>query len=135
MCTDELRVMLLKYPLVILWVAGHEHRNHVEWVGDNDKNIGFWHIETASHIDWPQQSRTIEVVKDAEDNIFIGFTVVNHAGDLEYTDEGTPVDLAALSRLLSANDWQYRAEFVGPNGFAGLQGSPEERNVVLYIKK
>ena len=134
-CTDELRAMLLKYPQVILWLAGHEHRNHVEWVGENDKNIGFWHIETASHIDWPQQSRTIEVAKDAEDNIFIGLTVVDHAGDLKYKGEGTPVDLAALSRLLSANDWQYRAELVGRDGFAALQGSPEEGNVVLQIKK
>lgn len=134
-CQDELQTMLLKYPQVILWIAGHEHRHHVEWVGNQDTNLGFWHIETASHIDWPQQSRTIEVVKDTTGNIFIGLTVVDHIGELHYNGGVTPTDLAGLSRLLSANVWQRRVELVGTDGFAVLQGRPEERNVVLKIKK
>jgi 3',5'-cyclic AMP phosphodiesterase CpdA len=134
-CQEELQEMLLKYPHVILWVAGHVHRHHVEWVGDFDRNLGFWHIETASHIDWPQQSRTLEIVKDALGDIYIGLTVVDHAGELVYNDGGTPIELAALSRLLSANVWQRRSELGGPDGFATLRGKPEERNVVLKISK
>ena len=132
-CLEEISAMLLQYPQVILWIAGHEHRHHVEWVGDRSANVGFWHVETASHIDWPQQSRTIEVVKDESGDIYIGMTVIDHAGDLTYEGDGTPGDLAALSRLLSANDWQRRPELNEVDGFLALQGAPEERDVVLKI--
>ena len=132
-CSEEISAMVIQYPQVILWIAGHEHRHHVEWVGDRSANIGFWHVETASHIDWPQQSRTIEIVKDDGGNIYIGLTVIDHEGALEYSGAGTPVDLAALSRLLSANHWQRRPELTGVDGFLALQGSPEEGNVVLKI--
>lgn len=134
-CKDELEAMLIRYPQVILWVAGHEHRHHVEWVGDSAANIGFWHVETASHIDWPQQSRTIEVVRDKGGDIFIGLTVVDHVGELVHAGVRNPVELAGLSRLLSANVWQRRPELVGFDGFSILEGNPEERNVVLKIAK
>ena len=134
-CLEEISKMLTQYPQVILWIAGHEHRHHVEWVGDRAENIGFWHVETASHIDWPQQSRTIEVVKDKSGDIYIGMTVIDHAGTLKYVGAGTPTDLAALSRLLSANVWQRRPELTGSDGFLTLQGGPEERDVVLKIAR
>jgi hypothetical protein len=127
--------MLTQYPQVILWIAGHEHRHHVEWVGDLVANIGFWHVETSSHIDWPQQSRTIEVVKDDRGDIYIGMTVIDHAGNLKYEGDGTSLDLAALSRLLSANVWQRRPELTGSDGFLLLQGTPEDRDVVLKIAR
>ena len=134
-CKDELEAMLIKYPQLILWVAGHEHRHHVEWVGDSDKNVGFWHVETASHIDWPQQSRTIELVRDSGGDIFIGLSVIDHMGEIVYSGMDNPVELAALSRILSANVWQRRPELVGFDGFSALEGKPEERNVVLKILK
>ncbi len=134
-CKDEVEAMLLKYPQVILWVAGHEHRHHTEWVGDQSKNIGFWHVETSSHIDWPQQSKTIEVVKGSNGDFYIGLTTVDHVGALQYSDGDTPMELAALSRLLSANVWQRRSELVGRDGFIILEGRPEDRNVVLRINK
>lgn len=132
-CLQEISAMLLRYPQVILWIAGHEHRHHVEWVGEREANRGFWHVETASLIDWPQQTRTIEVVKDRGGDIYIGMTVLDHAGDLSYEGEGTPTALAALSRLLSANVWQRRKELTGVDGFLTLQGAPHEQNVVLKI--
>ena len=134
-CKDELEAMLIKYPQVILWVAGHEHRHHVEWVGDRSGNIGFWHVETSSHIDWPQQSKTIEVVRDSHGDIFIGLTTIDHVGDIEYLGGKSPVELAGLSRLLSANVWQRRPELVGKDGFITHEGKPEERNTVLRIEK
>eukprot|EP01037_Dinobryon_pediforme_P000984 gene984-993_t len=134
-CKDELEAMLLKYPQVILWIAGHEHRHHVEWVGEPETKIGFWHVETSSHIDWPQQSRTIEVVRDPHGDIYIGLTVIDHIAGINFEGIEDPIKLAALSRILSANVWQRRPELVGFDGFTILEGTAEERNVVLKIDK
>ncbi len=134
-CTSEIAAMLLKYPQVILWLAGHEHRHHVEWVGAEEGSRGFWHVETSSHIDWPQQSRVIEVVRDPEGDIFIGMTVVDHAAGAHYGEAKTPLEIAALSRVISANSWQKREELGAPHPLSWAEGAPHEQNVVLRIKK
>lgn len=134
-CRDEIREMLLKYPQVILWLAGHEHRHHVEWIGPTDEGVGFWLVETASHIDWPQQSRTVEVVASADGDIYIGLSVVDHIGGSDYASAKSPVELAALSRVLSANVWQRREELGATHGFDWYEGTPGAKNTVLQIRK
>jgi metallophosphoesterase (TIGR03767 family) len=134
-CRDEIREMLLKYPQVILWLAGHEHRHHVEWIGPEKEENGFWLVETASHIDWPQQSRTVEVVRSADGDIYIGLSVVDHIGGSDYATAQTPVEMAALSRVLSANVWQRREELGATHGFGWYEGLPESKNTVLRIRK
>ena len=54
---------LLKHDNVIAWVNGHTHRNKIRThvrkkkVKGKRKVVGgFWEINTASHIDWPQQA-------------------------------------------------------------------------------
>jgi hypothetical protein len=113
--------MLLKYPKVIAWLAGHEHRHHIEWIGDIEEVNGFWQIETASHADWPQQSRTVEIVTDA-------------AG-IDYAGATTPLEIAALSRTISANVWQKRPELGAKHGIDWWLGRVTDRNVVLKINK
>ncbi|MFL6118152.1 hypothetical protein [Actinophytocola sp.] len=59
------RDLLLRFPNVVLWVNGHTHRNTViphRAAGGG----GFWEVNTAAHIDCPQQSRVLELV-DNED--------------------------------------------------------------------
>ena len=127
--------MLLEYPVIIAWLAGHEHRHHVRWIGNQDQSRGFWHIETASHADWPQQSRVVEIVEDVSGEIFIGLTVVDHVAPLEYEHTDHPVALAALSRVLSANVWQRRAELGSHNPLSRSEGAREDRNIVLKLKR
>jgi metallophosphoesterase (TIGR03767 family) len=134
-CLDEIRAMLLKYPQVILWLAGHEHRHHVEWIGSEKEGVGFWQVETASHIDWPQQSRTVEVVRSTDGDIYIGLSVVDHIASGDYSFTQSPVEIAALSRVLSANVWQRREELGATHGFGWYEGVPESRNTVLRIPK
>ena len=134
-CVEEIQEMLLKYPQVIAWFAGHEHRHHIKWIGPKEEVQGFWQIETASHADWPQQSRTIEIVKDTAGDIYCGLSVIDHAGGATYKDATDPIDIAALSRVLSANVWQKRAELGASHDVMWLSGRPEDRNVVLKIKK
>ena len=134
-CRDEIKEMLLKYPQVILWLAGHEHRHHVEWIGPEEGKVGFWQVETASHVDWPQQSRTVEVVRAKDGDIYIGLTIVDHIAGSDYEKAQTPVEIAALSRVLSANVWQRREELGAKHGFRWYEGVPEARNTVLRISK
>lgn len=134
-CREEIEAMLIKYPQVIAWLAGHEHRHHVEWVGPEIESIGFWQIETASHVDWPQQSRTVEIVRDAQGEIFIGLTVIDHLGGENYGQAQSPVEMAALSRLLSANVWQKRDALGAKHPADWALGEPHSRNTVLRIAR
>jgi len=120
---------------VIAWLAGHEHRHHVEWIGDVEEVSGFWQIETASHADWPQQSRTVEMVTDESGDFYFGLTVVDHAAGTDHGAATTPLEIASLSRTISANVWQKRPELGAKHGIDWWLGRPSDRNVVLKINK
>ena len=128
----EVVELLQEFPKVILWVAGHSHRNLITYHG-NGADHGFWHIRTASLIDWPQQSRVIELLEDGDD-LHIATYVFDHDGvpqpNIEdLTDVQT---LAGISRWLAANNWQ-RQE--GDHPLDKLEGAPSDRNVVLRLKR
>ena len=123
---------LLKHDNVIAWVNGHTHSNNVLGHVRTDKKTkkavgGFWEINTASHIDWPQQSRLIEITDNKDDTLSIFTTMVDHSGSLEFSgDLGDPQQLAGLSRLLTANDWQERDDH--------REGRRADRNVELIFR-
>ena len=96
---------------------------------------GFWQIETASHADWPQQSRTVEIVTDATGDIYFGLTVIDHAAGIDYAGATTPLEIAALSRTISANVWQKRPELGAKHGIDWWLGRVTDRNVLLKINK
>ena len=92
-CADGegLLSLLRRYPNVIAWVNGHEHNNEVRRFPSErgtDPARGFWELNTAAHIDWPQQSRLIEIgwkpgrTRKAADTVFIYGTTVDHAAPL-----------------------------------------------------
>jgi metallophosphoesterase (TIGR03768 family) len=67
---------LSSYPNLILWMAGHRHRNAVTVRPSTDpdyadKQYGFWEVETASLRDFPQQFRTFDIVRNSDDTISI----------------------------------------------------------------
>lgn len=121
---DEVVQLLLRYPNVVLWIAGHIHMNAALKHGD-DYNW-FWEVTTASLIDWPQQGRILEFVRSG-DEVVITSTVVDHESPLSRPTDGnySTHDLAGISRLLAANDYQRR----DPSPVNELrEGSPEVRN-------
>ena len=64
-----------------------------------DGTSGFWEINTASHIDFPQQSRLIELVDNNDGTLSIFTTMVDHAGPAAYGGVvNNPVALAGLAR-------------------------------------
>ncbi|MCW2795228.1 TIGR03767 family metallophosphoesterase [Nocardioides sp.] len=116
---------LLAHESVIAWVNGHTHTNQV-WAHTRPGGGGFWEINTASHIDWPQQSRLIEIVDNQDGSLSIFATMLDHAAPLQNQDTSNVIQLAALSRELSANDWNER-----DHDRRGVLGA---RNVELLVK-
>ena len=119
--------LLLANPCVIAWVNGHSHTNNITPHLRTTGKGGFWEINTASHIDWPQQSRTIEVTDNRDGTLSIFTTIIDHAAPLGESGTDTPLALAALSRELSANDWQEQTD--------GRSGDVEDRNCELLLPK
>jgi hypothetical protein len=60
---DELLKELYQHKNLIAWIAGHVHR-HASGMHTREDGSTFLEFTTASHIDWPQQSRVLEIVKD-----------------------------------------------------------------------
>lgn len=120
--------LLLANPNVIAWVNGHSHRNQV-WARKTTSGTGgFWEINTASHVDFPQQSRLIELVDNRDGTLSIFATMVDHVGPVSYAGAlGDPVSLAGLARELAANDPQDRT--------AAREGARTDRNVELLSPK
>jgi metallophosphoesterase (TIGR03767 family) len=131
----QVRELLLRFPNVVLWVNGHTHRNQViphKRPKSSKAPGGFWELNTAAHIDWPQQARTVELVDNRDGTLSIFGTIVDHAGPTSYGKHPkSPLDLASLSRELGANDWQEKGPF--PVGQDGRRGTVEDRNVELLV--
>lgn len=131
---EELEAELLKHTSIIAWFAGHDHDNRVRYIGTEGQN-GFWHVLTASLIDWPQQGRVVEILQDG-DELVIATAVFDHDSPIDLAsstaDLDNPINLAGLSRALSANHWQRRKQ----NDFAVelVAGEPMDRNRYLRIR-
>jgi metallophosphoesterase (TIGR03767 family) len=133
-CVDELTTELLKHDRIVAWIAGHNHENEIRFIGDND-GFGFWHILTSSLIDWPQQGRVVELFEN-ENHVAIVTTLFDHQSAISL-DQATsnlesPTNLAGISRLLAANDWQRRE---GRFDLADMAGGVEDGNRILWLKK
>jgi metallophosphoesterase (TIGR03767 family) len=128
--TSEPRVLgpavvevLLAHPHVVAWVNGHTHDNVVRSHA-REGGGGFWEINTASHIDWPQQSRLIELMDNDDGSLSIFCTMVDHAAKRRPRSYQNVLQLASLSRQLAANDWQLHTE---------SRGKRNARNVELVM--
>ena len=116
---------LLAHPQAVAWINGHTHRNRGVARTRPDGG-GLWEITTASHIDWPQQARLIEVADNRDGTLSIFTTMVDHVGPASYNGNlANASHLAGLARELAANDWHDHS-----NG----GGSPTDRNVELLVR-
>jgi metallophosphoesterase (TIGR03767 family) len=129
----EVTELLAQFSNIIAWVAGHVHDHKISARVDTEGNHMFWEIRTGSHIDWPQQSRSIEIAKTTDGRIVIGTVLIDHKGPIEFngTPEEcrSPVALSGFSRQLAANDWQRQS---GNYDVAKAEGNATDRNIWLY---
>jgi hypothetical protein len=128
---QTLEELYCEHPNVIAHVAGHEHQSYVEHhrcADDFPPTLGpgdFWQISTAAHIDWPQQSRMIELVNIGGQMSFV-LTMLDHLGAANPGGSGQAPDevprLSSIGRELAYNDYQ---------GSRAARGERQDRNVIL----
>jgi metallophosphoesterase (TIGR03767 family) len=134
----EVAALLLQYPNVIAWVNGHTHHNEVvphARAATAAVGGGFWEINTASHIDWPSQSRIVEIVDNGDATLSIFGTIIDDIAGTSWNAlsiSSGPVGLAALAREFAVNDPQRDPETATRDG---RRGTLSDRNVELLIKK
>jgi metallophosphoesterase (TIGR03767 family) len=128
---ETLEDLYCRYPIVVGHVSGHEHQNDIRThrCEDSPSRVNpFVEISTAAHIDWPQQSRTIELV-EAGGELTLVLTILDHAGP-PYPGAGNageqPVKLASIAREIAYNDYQ---------GSRGARGDRSDRNAIIPTGK
>jgi metallophosphoesterase (TIGR03767 family) len=132
--TETVRCLFLRHRSVVAFVNGHEHRNNVEAFRRDESSGqagGFWQINTASHIDWPQQSRTIDVFDNRDGTLSLFGTILDHAaapgagGGSGSQASASVSRLASISRELSYDD---------PDRNDSARGDADDRNVELLVR-
>src|ERR1035437_782135 len=63
---DQPTVLPLALKTVLAWVNGHTHVNDINPRMGPTPERSFWEINTASHIDFPQHARLLEVVDNQD---------------------------------------------------------------------
>ena len=118
--------LLHGFPNVVLWVNGHSHVNRVTPHPRPGGGGGFWEVLTAAHVDWPQQSRVVELVDNRDGTLSIFGTLLEHAAPARPAGVGPGriLDLASWSREVSFND---------PQANLAAIGAPGDRNVELLL--
>jgi uncharacterized repeat protein (TIGR01451 family) len=133
--------LLDQYPNVIAYVAGHTHENNLQLFPRTGGASAWWGIETSAVVDWPTQSRLIEVMDNRNDSLSVFGTLIDHASDPTAPGSGnacgvTPScadgdgfdanQLSSIGRTLAYNDPQG-----GPGG--GGEGADADQNAELLL--
>jgi 3',5'-cyclic AMP phosphodiesterase CpdA len=111
----DLLALLDRAPRVLAAICGHTHRNSIR--PRSGPGGGYWLIETASLIDYPQQARALRVRATSAGAALETWMLDHVPGDVQ--------GLGDISRELSYLD----AQGGRPQGFAGGR---LDRNVILY---
>jgi hypothetical protein len=111
------RELLASYPNVLAHLAAHAHEHTAEVVSGANP---YWEIKTASLMDFPNQSKLVEVWETAD-----GAHVIRTVA-FDFSDEGDR--LASEARAIAVTD--YTCGYT-PDG----RGTPSARNVDLWIPK
>ncbi|MEU7184363.1 TIGR03767 family metallophosphoesterase [Streptomyces sp. NPDC045369] len=117
----ELVALLSRHRNVLAWINGHSHRNLITPHGT------FWEVTTASHIDFPQLARVVEVTDNRDGTLSLFTTLVeSHAPHRTDFGDLSQRGLAALYRELSCN---------APGARGDLAGDPGDRNTELLLRR
>lgn len=124
----EFLALLHRFGNVVLWLNGHTHINSVRARCDPAGPArGFWEVTTCAVVDWPCQTRVVEIT-DVAGELAITCTMVDHDSPLAPRSLDRAADLAALHRQLAAN-----VPLIGAAG-PGRPDRPSDRNVELRIR-
>ncbi len=121
----EVVELVQRYPNVLAWVNGHTHSNAITAHAGPTPQRGFWEINTASHIEFPQQARVIDICDNRDGTLSLFTTLIESAAPYQasYSD-GSQAALASLYREFAVNDLHYRAAH---------EGTPLDHNTELML--
>jgi hypothetical protein len=132
---ESLKALLFRYPNVIAAVTGHTHHNAIKAYSKRNPGRGFWEINTSSHVDFPQQSRLLEIMDNRDGTLSIFGTMVDQAAPAKAPPSGASAagmserQLASISRQLAANDPQRVSVTIN-----GGTGRKRDRNAEMIIR-
>jgi 3',5'-cyclic AMP phosphodiesterase CpdA len=119
-----LRARLNACPNVVLHLVGHTHKNLVQPRPGDDPQHGYWEVTTASLVDWPQQSRLVELVDCRNGILEVWLTMV------DLPTEHRPLgSLVEASRFLALQEVHSGALGSG----TASEGRAIDRNVILPV--
>ena len=108
-----------RHPCVVAWLVGHRHLHRVTpHPHPGGQGGGFWEITTASLIDWPSQTRAVEIIRHADGTLELVCTLLDH--------DAQAGSLAALHRDLAQR-------FAGEAALH-MQGEAQDGNVRLLLR-
>jgi metallophosphoesterase (TIGR03767 family) len=121
----EIVELVQRYPTVLAWVNGHTHSNAITPHPSSTPERSFWEINTASHIEFPQQARIIDVCDNRDGTLSLFTTLIESAAPYQasYSDDSQSA-LGSLYREFSFND---------PNYVASHDGTALDRNTELVL--
>ena len=112
---------------VILHVVGHGHENEkASHAGSKASAYGYWELMLASTVDFPMQSRFIEIVDEANGYLSIYVTNIDH--------NSPPSSLAHLGRSLAAAKLAFGTVTEEADVEAFWQDDVVSQNLLLRVK-
>ena len=103
---------------MVAWLVGHRHLHQVRaHPHPQGRGRGFWEITTASLIDWPAQTRAVELLRHGDGTLEIVCTLRDH--------QAPPASLAAVHRAMARR-------FAGVAA-ARMAGTARDGNVRLLV--
>ncbi len=105
---SSIRALLLRYPNVVLYLAGDNHQNTTTPCFRRDRRAALWQITTAGYIDNPQHSRLVDLMRNGDGTLSIFSKLLDHAAPVDPPTSGTPAraigndDIASISRYFAA---------------------------------
>jgi metallophosphoesterase (TIGR03767 family) len=122
---DEIVELVGRYPNVLAWINGHTHSNAISPHSGTNPKRSFWEINTASHIEFPQQARIIDICRNGDGTLSLFTTLIESAAPYQALHEdGSQAALASLYREFSLNDLYYRPSH---------EGTPRDHNTELVL--
>ncbi|UKY47617.1 TIGR03767 family metallophosphoesterase [Streptomyces inhibens] len=132
---EEVIALLSRFPNVVAWINGHSHVNRITPHPHPTAARSFWEVNTASHVDYPQHARLIELVDNHDGTLSLFTTLIESAAPHRTDfDDLSAVGLASLYRELS-----YNAPGLAAGMSSGVHevmaGAPVDRNTELLVHR
>jgi hypothetical protein len=127
----SVRSLLLRYPNVVLYVAGHKHYDRV-WPNFRRNGSGFWQVITGTLAGAPQQARLVELMDNRDGTLSVFTTMIDHAAPAAPPAPGraSAIDEAGLASISRTLAWERRPVRNGSRATSG----PNMRNVELVLR-